>query len=105
MAERKHKIVANFGNAEVRTKSGVGVPSYFRIWESIPETFSFTPQRWGKYIRRTASSGYPPFDIFSEWLMDFASISAYQLGRSDWKNFRRMALLHVPDCDLYCWYC
>jgi organic radical activating enzyme len=43
--------------------------------------------------------------MFAEWLMDFATIAAGQLGRPDWQNYRRMLLLHVADCDLYCWYC
>lgn len=104
MAERKHKIVASFGGAEVN-RDARGVPEYFRHWDSIPTTPSFTMPKWGKYIRRSNTDGYPPFDIFSEWLMDFATITAGQLERGDWKNYRRMLLVHVPNCDLYCWYC
>lgn len=105
MTEIKHKIVIDFADSEVRKKSAIGVPGCFRPWESVPPTTTFSPPKWGKYVRRTAAAGYPAFDMFSEWLMDFATISAGQLGRSDWQNFRRMLLLHVPDCDLYCWYC
>ncbi len=50
--------------------------------------------------------GSPPFDIFSDWLMDFASIAASGMGRTDWENFRRLVLVHVGKCrSSKCWYC
>jgi organic radical activating enzyme len=102
---RKHRIVVDFGEAEVRRKSKENVPSFFREWTSVDAELSFGPPEWKKLPRRPSAPGYPPFDIFCHWLMDFATISANQLGRNDWHNFRRMLLLHVPDCPLFCWYC
>jgi len=57
-------------------------------------------------IRRMVNvAGNPPFDILCDRLMDFASIAAAALGRTDWENFRRLVLVHVADCPSTCWYC
>ena len=100
-----HRVITDFGDAEVRRKSQSILPPFFREWPSVdPEVF-LHPTDWKKLRRRVNVVGYPRLDIFSEWIMDFASISAYQLGRSDWRNFRRLILIHVPDCPMFCWYC
>ncbi|MHC5053971.1 MAG: radical SAM protein [Planctomycetota bacterium] len=99
------KIVSDFGDTEVRKKSEGDLPPCFREWESVPDKLPLTPPKWPKQTRRVNTLGYPPFDIFSEWLMDFASVAAHHLKRSDWQNFRRMLLVHAPDCPLSCWYC
>ncbi len=102
---RGHEVVTDFADAEVRAKSGQGLAACLREWESVPSDVSVAPPPWGRLQRRTNCLGYPPFDIFDHWLMDFASISARQLERTDWRNYRRMLLVHVPDCPLKCWYC
>ena len=79
-------------------KSESTLPPFFREWVSVAEEFVTEKPEWQKLKRREAVCGYPRMDIFHDWLMDFASISANQLGRSDWRNFRRMLLIHVPAC-------
>jgi uncharacterized Fe-S cluster-containing radical SAM superfamily protein len=98
-------IVTDFGDSEVRIKSGINLPKYFREWLSAGKEIPLYQKDWEKVNRRTNAAGYPPFDIFSDWLMDFASIAASRLGRNDWQNFRRLILFHISDCPLFCWYC
>ena len=101
----KHRIVKDFRDAEVGRKSDVFLPKFFREWPSVESEYSLLPQPWKKLSRTVGTQGYPPFDIFNDWIMDFATISAGQLGRSDWHNYRRLILLHVPRCPFFCWYC
>lgn len=101
----KYRIVIDFGGSEVRRKSEKTLAPFFREWETVPEDFITPRPSWKGLRRREAACGYPRLDILNDWLMDFASISAYQMGRPDWKNFRRLLLLHVPDCPFFCWYC
>ena len=101
----KHTIVADFGDAEVRRKSGKALPKFFREWMSVEATRSQALTPWKRVPRVAGIEGYPPFDMFTDWKMDFATIAAGQLGRSDWPNFRRLLLVHVPQCPLFCWYC
>jgi len=101
----KHWIISDFGRSEVRRKSESTLAPFFREWVSVTDEFVTEKPEWQKLKRRETVCGYPRMDIFHDWLMDFASISANQLGRSDWRNFRRMLLIHVPTCPLFCWYC
>jgi pyruvate-formate lyase-activating enzyme len=98
-------IVIDFKDKEVRKKSKGNVPVFFREWESVGKEFYLRPLKWSRQPRRPNMLGYPPFDIFSDWIMDFATISAGQLGRNDWQNYRKMLLLHFSNCPLFCWYC
>ncbi len=102
---KKYKIITDFGDSEVRAKSKDNLPKYFREWSSVSLIPPLRQKKWNQSIRRVNVLGYPPLDIYSEWLMDFASISACQLDRTDWENFRRSILIHLPKCPLYCWYC
>ncbi len=102
---KSYRIVKDFGEAEVRSKSKSDLPKLFREWESVPSLCALTQEKWHRPRRRVNTVGHPPFDIYSEWLMDFATISADLRGRTDWQNFRRLILLQVPCCPFTCWYC
>lgn len=100
-----HKVITNFGDAEVRRQSKANVPLFLREWVSVNNHLSLMPTRWNSLTRWISTLSNPPFDIFSHWLMDFATIAAGQLGREDWQNYRKMLLVHVHKCPLFCWYC
>ena len=100
-----HKIITQFGDAEVRRKSKANVPLFLREWVSVNTQLSLMPPKWNSLTRWISTPGSPPFDIFSHWLMDFATIAAGQLGRNDWQNYRKMLLVHTHQCPLFCWYC
>lgn len=103
-SKRLHWIVTDFGGAEVVRKSDRPIWNGFRFWDSveypIPRWTDF--RRFRRCINVTRSS---TFDIFSDWLMDFASIAAAGMGSTDWQNFRRLVLVHVGKCPSKCWYC
>lgn len=104
MKDGKHYIVVNFKDTEVGKKYERPVWDGFRIWESVkyPIPLNIDIEK----LKRTVNSiGHPPFNILTDWLMDFSTISAGQLGRTDWENFKNLVLIHVPTCRSKCWYC
>lgn len=104
MNEKKHYIVTDFGDTYVGKKYERPVWSGFRIWESVKWPILLRTD-FLKLKRTINTVGNPPLDILSDWIMDFSTISAGQLGRTDWENFRNLVLIHVPKCQSKCWYC
>ncbi len=76
----------------------------FRIWESVKYPIPIISDHT-KYRRVINTLGNPAIDIMSDWLMDFSTIAAGQLRRTDWYNFRNLVLVQVPRCNSGCWYC
>lgn len=102
--QKLHRIVVDFREAEVAKKSEKPVWNGFRVWESVQYPIPWWTD-FEKFRRVVNITGSPAFDPLSDWLMDFATIAAAGIGRTDWENFRRLVLIHVGKCTSRCWYC
>lgn len=105
MPKRIKGIICDFKDTEVGRIYERPIWKGFRIWESVKWPILQNKDFYEKFRRIVNSVGSPPFDIFSDWLMDFATIAAGKLGDKAWENYRNLILLHVPTCNSKCWYC
>ena len=91
---KKYALVSNFKNTSMEDLSKEFVDECFRL---------FTPVK-PEAQRKLNSCFGSDFDVFEDSLFDYPTIAQSKLG-GNWKDYNRLASIHVAYCNLGCWYC